>query len=538
MKRWNMKVEESSDAAGAAAGSASNRSQSRAPAGHDRSGQDDGWKQVKPRKKKAAKGDEPDPVISLCPSAWAIPIKSDSDFQPGVSCVYQITTKASLQELAMKCIHMTVGVMAVAPFKVEVGYSPPQQLTLPFTVEHGARRSKAHLNVWLYQLAAELIEPVAPPQPVSIEITGTASASCVLSASIDVSECSDAVVEAALAKPQQARQLIASMLPKELAEEQLLDVFRTVRTSRRWLSTLLRIKETATDRYLQLSGLGNLWFNTPRELTEATRMVWLKDGSVPPQPLTLEEARARILLLENPLGLVAKPNPQGGPWSFAIRVRTSQYIKAQAALSIDTRETFYVQGVPPSLSETDMQTVLDNGDWPATIVAGSRRVWRNRASMAIKAKLNIISRKSHARAHTLPAKAVRDKDESQVEATNWSSALDGRYKPTTPVTGDRAASVRPQAQQQPRPRSRERRQEDVSTDATQQQADGTTQWWRGAQWVMNNGRWNRTPEPPRNEDLLGLHYNNDDAADVAMGGTEDSTRKRLTFAPNEASNAD
>eukprot|EP00971_Amphidinium_carterae_P141243 2798723-Amphidinium_carterae.1 len=303
MKRWNMKVEESSDAAGAAAGSASNRSQSRAPATHDRSGQDDGWKQVKPRKKKAAKGDEPDPVISLCPSAWAIPIRSDSDFQPGVSCVYQITTKASLQELAMKCIHMTVGVMAVAPFKVEGGYSPPQQLTLPFTVEQGARRSKAHLNVWLYQLAAELIEPVAPPQPVSIEITGTTSASCVLSASIDVSECSDAVVEAALAKPQQARQLIASMLPKELAEEQLLDVFRTVRTSRRWLTTLLRIKEAATDRYLTLSGMGNLWFNTPRELTEATRMVWLKDGSVPPQPLTLEEARARILLLENPLGL-------------------------------------------------------------------------------------------------------------------------------------------------------------------------------------------------------------------------------------------
>eukprot|EP00971_Amphidinium_carterae_P342211 6481440-Amphidinium_carterae.2 len=114
-----------------------------------------------------------------------------------------------------------------------------------------------------------------------------------------------------------------------------------------------------------------------------SRIIWLKEPGDPTTPMSLDGVRAKLSAVQQPLGLVLKQI--GRTWSYAVRVKTSGYKDAQAALSVNTKDTFYVQGVPTCVSESDLQSILDQLQWPARVVEGTRRVWKGKASIAVKA---------------------------------------------------------------------------------------------------------------------------------------------------------
>eukprot|EP00971_Amphidinium_carterae_P347948 6490240-Amphidinium_carterae.1 len=403
------------------------------------------WSEVRRKKKKDKQVafDKEEEVIALCPSIWDIPVREEKDFrQDGVEAVYQISTREKLSEMALASIHAEVAVVAVAPFKINVGFSPPQQMTIPFTVDQSGLRTRAHISVWVYQLSAREALPATPIDPIDVSIEGTDAKSCIISVDVDVVECSGELIDEVLKKTVKARQLIASRLPKPLVVD-LLDVFRVTRSAGRWLSALLRVRESSVPEFLALSGLHNLWINTPRNWMEQTRVIWMRDNADPSCSMSLDEVREAITKLEAPLGIVAKQQHDGTGWSFAVRVRTENYKKSQASLSMDLRDTYFLQGLPTGVSEEAVAQILTKMKWIGTVVPDSRRVYRGRASVTVKSKhqppittfvvrvdseqvqLKVVSKKAHARARSLPPRLNKQEDRTQVEATSWHSAFQG-----------------------------------------------------------------------------------------------------------------
>eukprot|EP00971_Amphidinium_carterae_P342210 6481440-Amphidinium_carterae.1 len=189
MKRWNMAVPEGVPNGGQdparSSGSARQRARTQdVPRTHR--GDDGEWQEVQQRRKKMGKKTESELVITLCQSAWSVPVRQESEFRLDNSAVYQVNCKEKLQHMALEAIHLGFAVMVVSPFRTTLGYAPPQQMVLPFVVCNGASRSKALLNVWVHQLSAETIVPVSPPEAIEVTIAGAASSSCILSADIDV----------------------------------------------------------------------------------------------------------------------------------------------------------------------------------------------------------------------------------------------------------------------------------------------------------------------------------------------------------------
>eukprot|EP00971_Amphidinium_carterae_P093207 1844715-Amphidinium_carterae.2 len=130
-----------------------------------------GWSEVRRRRKKSTERKEVDQEpekITLCPSAWSIPTRKAEELKLDTSAAYQIQDMQKLQEMALKAIHADCAIMAIAPFKADAGYAPPVQQALPFDVE----RTKAHINVWIHQLATECVYPAAAAPVIALEIDG------------------------------------------------------------------------------------------------------------------------------------------------------------------------------------------------------------------------------------------------------------------------------------------------------------------------------------------------------------------------------
>eukprot|EP00971_Amphidinium_carterae_P236404 4691703-Amphidinium_carterae.1 len=435
MARWRMQP--GPDDHKPASGSAAARG--RTPGGDD----DSSWSEVKNKKKSRSQSrrvmfeEEPE-AIKLCPSAWSIPVRQEDDYKLDSSAVYQIHSKAKLHNMSVDAIHSDHSVMAVAPFRLEVGFAPPYQLPLPFDIEQSGRRYKAHMSVWVHQLTPVDTPPSAPPEPISLSVEGTDAKSSVLSIDMQIDDLEWETFEEAIKKPSRARQLLVSRVPKLLVTD-LLDVFKLTKTTGRWASALIRVRDTAIPAFLALSGLSTIWLNTPRSWQDKTRIMWMRDQDDASQPMPLARVRAAIAELDDPLGIVSKQD--GRTWSFAIRVRTEFYKRSQAQLQLDVRDTFFLQGLPTQVAEEAIEEILEKMQWKGEVVPDSRRVTRGRASFTIKAKMppavnnfvirvdneqvqvRIISKKAHARASSLPPRLSKLKEATAVEAPSWKSAL-------------------------------------------------------------------------------------------------------------------
>eukprot|EP00971_Amphidinium_carterae_P150005 2973493-Amphidinium_carterae.1 len=313
--------------------------------------------------------------------------------------------------------------------------------------------------------------------------------------------------------------------------------------------------------------------------------------------MSLDSARNSIADLPRPLGLIAKQN--NNVWSYAIRVKVADYKEAQLALAVDTKETFYVQGVPTYVSEADLQGILDQLQWSAKVVAGTRRVWKGRASIAVKAgspptiscftvridneqvQLQVISRKSHARAKTQPPKAVSVDARLVVEAPSWSSALKGKYTkseslgegqssasvqtyaqsaaglpaPPPPFNGESSSAVGAHSQpsyehnhqpwqatsstEQPGAwRSRSRNQQHHQhgsghrSETNQDRYEGQERWWRGSKWKSVGSQWQKVDTPAievEPEDFVAAAASRFEAEFTPQMEVDEASRKRLTF---------
>eukprot|EP00971_Amphidinium_carterae_P351663 6492216-Amphidinium_carterae.1 len=496
MIRWRMQP--GTDDHKPASGSAAARG--RTPGGDD----DSSWNEVKNKKKSRSQSrrvmfeEEPE-AIKLCPSAWSIPVRQEEDYKLDSSAVYQIHSKAKLHNMSVDAIHSDHSVMAVAPFRLEVGFAPPYQLPLPFDIEQTGRRYKAHMSVWVHQLSPIDTPPSAPPEPISLSVEGTDAKSSVLSIDMQIDDLEWDTLEEAIKKPSRARQLLVSRVPKLLVPD-LLDVFKLTKTTGRWASALIRVRDTAIPAFLALSGMNTIWLNTPRSWQDKTRIMWMRDQDDPSQPMPLARVRAALAELDDPLGIVSKQD--GRTWSFAIRVRTEFYKRSQAQLQLDVRDTFFLQGLPTQVAEEAIEEVLDKIKWKGEVVPDSCRVTRGRASFTIKAKMppavnnfvirvdneqvqvRIISKKAHARASSLPPRLSKQKEATAVEAPSWKSALSGKFKKADggeaskeddtivtqpPASQSAAASAQPNIEVEP-PVSKIR-------------------WWKGARWTMEHDRW-------------------------------------------------
>eukprot|EP00971_Amphidinium_carterae_P004253 84909-Amphidinium_carterae.1 len=132
--------------------------------------------------------------------------------------------------MSLEAIHSDHSVMAVAPFRLDVGFAPPQQIPLPFDVEQSGRRSKAHVSVWLHQLSPVHTPPSAPPEQISLSVESTDAKSSVLSIDLQVADFEWESLEETLKRPARARQMIVSRIPKALIPD-LLDVFKMSKTT-------------------------------------------------------------------------------------------------------------------------------------------------------------------------------------------------------------------------------------------------------------------------------------------------------------------
>eukprot|EP00971_Amphidinium_carterae_P189736 3766238-Amphidinium_carterae.1 len=551
MERWHMVAPETPPTAGRE-GNARQRANSRARSRDAKRWQNDDnqWQEVKPRRAQKSNAATVDTKITLCQSAWSVAVKDEKDFAPDRPGVYQISSREVLKTMAVQAVHSAHPIIAVAPFKTDLGYAPPRQLLLPFYIDEGSARTKAHISVWVHQLSADTLEPISPPDTIAISISGTDSSSTVISANIDVVSFTAQDVDEAMNKPAKARQIVASLLPRALAEDPLLDVFRLTRVSGRWISGLIRVKNNHLDEYLKMSGLGAIWLNTPRSMTESTRVIWLKEPGSPTEPMSLDDVRLKVASLRSHLGIVGKNGGSNSPWSYAVRVKAADYQQAQRDLSIDPKETFYVRGLPTGVTEAAMQQIIDQMGWAATVVDGSRRVFRGKASIAVKSstppdvahcmvvidqrqtQLHIVSRKAHARPQTLPPRVDAVATNGPLEAATWQGALRGRYKRTDHADAREQDPSLTYAQvTQGLPAAATQQTQDSAPTAASyrhEPKEGDTRWWQGSKWGRHNNRWVKLDEPPPFSPGASP-FANPAGEEAAMDDSEETSRKRIAF---------
>ena len=220
-----------------------------------------------------------------------------------------------------------------------------KQITFRLVVTENSEVKCCVISGWLHQLTAVS----AVHSPIAEEIVyKPRDESVVVRGRVDIAFADEKLQES----PREAvLQLAKAALPVEQGESVVLDAWGVEKFSGTIYSFKIRVQEAALAAVLTLADAERWWVDTPRAGSIDCRVVWLRDHN---GPLSLSQAKETTKTIEGALGFVESNRPGQQP-SYALRVheRDLQCVKAQ--LSLDTRDTFVVSGLPSRICVDDLK---------------------------------------------------------------------------------------------------------------------------------------------------------------------------------------
>ena len=140
---------------------------------------------------------------------------------------------------------------------------------------------------------------------------------------------------------------------------------------------LMRFKEEDAEKVLSLSKPGSIIVDTPVELSNSFKHVWLRvDG----ENFNEDKVLDTLSGIRN-FGAFEKK----GTW--AVRTLEQEFTALKASLGIDANPSYVIRGLPSDYSETEVADFCNNVQWDVTVEATSRRFEFGRTRWLVRAAI-------------------------------------------------------------------------------------------------------------------------------------------------------
>ena len=326
--------------------------------------------------RRAKSANAPKRTLTPCADGWNIPVMTPSDMRYDQNGLCATDSAAFASQLWEKCKLSTKTIAVLAPKNLAVGHGEPRMMIVPFLEKRDSYPTrKIDMQVWLHQLTPNKATFAHERKITDLSAAKTKTL-------ITRSRISRALIPAAHREDfARGYKPIMKLVLAEFLDDQstlLIDVW-----SPKWndnfqaFTCLMRFKEEDAEKVLSLSKPGSIIVDTPVELSNSFKHVWLRvDG----ENFTEDKVLDTLSGIRN-FGAFEKK----GTW--AIRTLEQEFTALKTSLGIDANPSYVIRGLPSDYSETEVADFCKNIQWDVTVEATSRRFEFGRTRWLVRAAI-------------------------------------------------------------------------------------------------------------------------------------------------------
>ena len=318
--------------------------------------------------KSKGKGKQSTATYTLDPDGWnVLPL---TEFCTTHGGVYVCEKEEQAKRIAEQGVGRPYPICIIAPFPMDIGVKQPETLHVEFTKKIGFQSQKVSMQAFLHQVThADVVyrksAPVVNIQKPSIPMTSV----CYLTFS-DEGACVQTKLEMQQKRIPTVKQWISSLVQQNRGLE-ILDVWNIQEVQRNDNAHIyqvsVRVQSAHVESLLSMSGPGKLQVNVPGALRTNMHHIWLKKEGRP-----MNDAEVLQVLGENSGKHLGAFQVRG---TWAIRMLTEHHDDLKITLGRNEDPAYFIKNVPPEMEHENMQELLQQLKWKATVKPGERR-WK------------------------------------------------------------------------------------------------------------------------------------------------------------------
>ena len=327
-----------------------------------------GTEDTKVKGKAKGKGKHSNITYSIDPDGWNVrPLTEFSNTHGGV---YMCEKEEQAKHIAEKGVGRNYPIGVLAPFPMDIGVKQPESICVEFIKHFEDQNQKISMQAFLHQITYADVEYRKMAPAVTIQKPSIAKTSvCYLTFS-DSGACAQTQIEIEQKRIPSVKQWISSLVQHNRNLE-ILDVWNIQalqkHVNERTYQVSVRVPSSQVESLLAMSSPGRLQVNVPGALRANLQHIWLKkDG----KPMTEDEV---LDILEENQGKHLGAFQVRGTW--ALRMLTEHHNDMKAKLGRNEEPAYFISNVPPEMEAENIQEILMQLKWKATVKEGERR-WK------------------------------------------------------------------------------------------------------------------------------------------------------------------
>ena len=322
--------------------------------------------------KSKGKGKNSVVTYSLLPDGWNVPVLDPSNFTVSHGAIYLCSNDEEAKRIFEQGSGKSFPIGILAPRALDVGLCPPHPMYAEFLKSVDGVTQAITMQGFLHQITAHEVTYKRTAPTVTIKKPDHAKTSVIYITFSDEGACAQTQIDLHAGKFAAAKLWLNTLLQQGPADK-ILDVWnlQEIRRDRQFhiYQVSARIPSSLVETFLMLSGPGKLQVNVPGSLRVNLQHIWLKENGV-----ALDENRVQQILRDTKhlhLGAFMLR----GTW--AVRALTKNMDGLRKQLGREEAPAYFLSNVPPEFEADDVEALLGQLRWNATVKSGDRRWKRN-----------------------------------------------------------------------------------------------------------------------------------------------------------------
>ena len=318
--------------------------------------------------KAKGKGKQHNITYSIDPDGWNVrPLTEFANTHGGI---YMCEKEEQAKRIAEKGVGKNYPIGVLAPFPMDIGVKQPESICVEFVKHIGDQNQKISMQAFLHQITYVDVEYRKMAPAVSIQKPNIAKTSVCYVTFSDDGACAQTRIELEQKRLPSVKQWISSLVQHNRGLE-ILDVWNVQaiqqHINERVYQASVRVPSTQVESLLAMSSPGKLQVNVPGVLRTNLQHIWLKKEG---RPMTEEEV---LDVMEKHKGKHLGAFPVRGTW--ALRMLTENHNEMKVKLGRNEDPAYFISNVPPDMEMENIQDILQQLKWRATVKDGERR-WK------------------------------------------------------------------------------------------------------------------------------------------------------------------
>ena len=320
------------------------------------------------KSKAKGKGKHNNVTYSIDPDGWNVrPLTEFANTHGGI---YMCEKEEQAKHIAEKGVGKNYPIGVLAPFPMDIGVKQPESICVEFVKHFGDQSQKISMQAFLHQITYVDVEYRKMAPAVSIQKPSIAKTSvCYLTFS-DSGACAQTRIEIEQKRLPAVKQWISSLVQHNRGLE-ILDVWNVQaiqqHVNERGYQASVRVPSAQVESLLAMSSPGKLQVNVPGALRTNLQHIWLKKEG---RPMTEKEV---LDVMEEHKGKHLGAFQVRGTW--ALRMLTENHSEMKTKLGKNEDPAYFISNVPPDMETENIQDILQQLKWKATVKDGERR-WK------------------------------------------------------------------------------------------------------------------------------------------------------------------